>query len=251
MAVFHSRDESGAFSTIREDGPTPVTVWHAHTSLVLGRVVAGWRRLYIAGTSYLLKAGDGFVIPPDQAHAWGREDASVHLLVVDPVHHPVPACASAVIRDDGWRNAFDCLLAARQKTSPEREAAVAVLLERTTKLAPSRLPRPLKANVLRRARQFAVERLDESLTLAALGREVGLSPWHLHRLYRTSWGVPPAEHRLEARLRLVRLALLDGASVAQAAAIAGFADQSHLCRAFRRLMGVPPRTWLRQIGRRA
>jgi len=54
---------------------------------------------------------------------------------------------------------------------------------------------------------------------------------------------------LEARLRLARRLILAGVALAETAASAGFADQSHLNRAFRKLMGTSPGRWARQMRR--
>ena len=56
---------------------------------------------------------------------------------------------------------------------------------------------------------------------------------------------------MEARLRHARGLIRAGATVAEAAAATGFADQSHFTRVFRRLMGVPPGVWARHYARRA
>jgi AraC-like DNA-binding protein len=100
---------------------------------------------------------------------------------------------------------------------------------------------------VRRVRRLVEADLGNDYRLPALARAAGMSTFHLHRLYRRLWGVTPAQHGLEMRLRKAREALLSGASVAAAAAVSGFADQSHLTRAFRRFMGVPPERWRRQV----
>jgi AraC-like DNA-binding protein len=52
------------------------------------------------------------------------------------------------------------------------------------------------------------------------------------------------------RLDLVRRLMLTGASLADVAAHAGFADQSHMTRQFTRAFGMPPARW-RAIARGA
>lgn len=76
--------------------------------------------------------------------------------------------------------------------------------------------------------------------LAEIAAETGLSRYQLVRSFRAEVGMPPyawlAQHRV-ARAR----GLLDrGRSPAEAAALAGFADQAHLTRWFRRVVGVTP-----------
>ncbi|RKN45860.1 helix-turn-helix transcriptional regulator [Streptomyces hoynatensis] len=77
-------------------------------------------------------------------------------------------------------------------------------------------------------------------TLAEIATGLGLSRYQVVRAFREAVGMPPyawlAQHRV-ARAR----ALLDaGHRPAEAAARVGFADQAHLTRWFRRVLGVTP-----------
>jgi AraC-like DNA-binding protein len=94
--------------------------------------------------------------------------------------------------------------------------------------------------VVERARLCAAERFRERLTLAAIAREAGASPYHLCRLFRRATGL--SIHRYVNRLRL--LEALDrvgtGADLAAIALDAGFSSHSHLSTAFRREFGAAP-----------
>nr|WP_231628146.1 helix-turn-helix domain-containing protein [Streptomyces sp. Z38] len=84
-------------------------------------------------------------------------------------------------------------------------------------------------------------------SLADLAADLGLSRYQLLRAFRTTMGVPPyawlAQHRV-ARAR----ALLDaGVRPAEAAALVGFADQAHLTRWFRRVLGVTPAAYRNSV----
>lgn len=61
----------------------------------------------------------------------------------------------------------------------------------------------------------------------------------LQSLSRDSWRAA-AVRCLAARMALARQLIARGATLADAAASAGFADQSHMTRAFVRLLGVTP-----------
>jgi AraC-like DNA-binding protein len=52
--------------------------------------------------------------------------------------------------------------------------------------------------------------------------------------------MPPYAYLLQLRIAIGRRALADGASIAAAALAAGFADQSHFTREFRRRTGTTP-----------
>lgn len=84
------------------------------------------------------------------------------------------------------------------------------------------------------------DRYAENLRLDDLAEAAGLSPWHLARVVARQTGLPPHAHQLEHRLRAVRDLLAGPARLADIAATTGFADQSHLTRAFKARFGLPP-----------
>lgn len=73
-----------------------------------------------------------------------------------------------------------------------------------------------------------------------LAAMVGLSPQRLRALARQQIGMPLTRWRVWARLRRAAEALRDGQSLAEAASTAGFADQAHLTRQMREMMGLTP-----------
>ena len=68
----------------------------------------------------------------------------------------------------------------------------------------------------------------------------------LSRGFRTIFATSPAAFRAESRAQsALALMAAGGSSLAEIAAVAGFADQSHMTRAVRALTGQPPGDWLR------
>ncbi|WP_433514401.1 helix-turn-helix domain-containing protein [Nonomuraea sp. CA-143628] len=81
---------------------------------------------------------------------------------------------------------------------------------------------------------------DWELSMPELAARVGLSPQRLRALARRELGMPLTRWRAWARLRRAAEALTDGQSLAEAAATASFADQAHLTRWMREMMGLTP-----------
>jgi AraC-like DNA-binding protein len=96
------------------------------------------------------------------------------------------------------------------------------------------------AERIREARDVMERRHREQLTIATLGREVGMSPFHLSRVFRELTGAPPHRHLVRIRLRRAAEALESGTSVTRASLDAGFSNLGHFVRTFRRAYGVPP-----------
>jgi AraC family transcriptional regulator len=86
--------------------------------------------------------------------------------------------------------------------------------------------------------------LDEDLSLGALARRAGVTPWHFQRTFKQALGETPKQHVL--RLRLERAALqlrLEQDAVVDVSLACGFASHEVFGRAFHRRFGVSPSAW--------
>lgn len=86
-----------------------------------------------------------------------------------------------------------------------------------------------------------VEDLGGVVSVGALAAEAGVHRVHLARTFRDHFGLPVTEYARRLRLAVAqRLLLTSELSLAAVAARAGFADQSHLTRTLRAMIGVTP-----------
>ncbi|MFC9828435.1 AraC family transcriptional regulator [Streptomyces albogriseolus] len=108
---------------------------------------------------------------------------------------------------------------------------------RSREPAAPRRPDPVLA---RRLRELLDARVADGLTLAAAGAELSAHPAHLVRAFSTAYGIPPHQYLMSRRVGRARRLLLEGWPPSAVAAAAGFYDQAHLTRHFRRLVGVTP-----------
>jgi AraC family transcriptional regulator len=84
------------------------------------------------------------------------------------------------------------------------------------------------------------------LTVGAIAADARVHPVHLARVFRQAWGCSPGELLRRRRVeRASDLLLRRRMTAAEAAAETGFADQAHMTRAFRAVLGATPRTWLK------
>lgn len=104
-----------------------------------------------------------------------------------------------------------------------------------------------QARAVRRARALLEESYALDLPAPALAEAAGCSRYALYRAFRAEYGMPPSDFRRQLRLRRARRLLAAGRSTAEAAAEAGFADQSHLHRWFGRYFGVTPGAYQRAV----
>ncbi|OPF79654.1 AraC family transcriptional regulator [Streptomyces antioxidans] len=110
-----------------------------------------------------------------------------------------------------------------------------------------------QARAARRARALleeahAQEAYAAEIPAVRLAEAAGCSRFALYRAFRAVYGMAPSDFQRQLRLRRARGLLVAGSSAAEAAAQAGFADQSHFHRWFVRCFGVTPGTFQRAAG---
>lgn len=91
-----------------------------------------------------------------------------------------------------------------------------------------------------RAREYLVANAFRRVPLEILAVISGLSKFHLLRVFKAQTGLTPWQFQTQLRVDLARKLLAAGETPGQVAVACGFADQSHLTRRFRQLVGVTP-----------
>jgi AraC-like DNA-binding protein len=198
--------------------------------------------------------------PADALHAteFGPDGAAL-LAIRMPVGAPSPAAQPrAPLPGWVWRSQPDLLpeitgvLQAAgefdRDTGRERAdalgEAVALLVDAMTGTRPER--RSLRAGPrwLERVRERLVETHAEPNPVALLAADAGVSPTHLTRCFNQCYGHSVSEYRTLLRVRTAaRLLASHDLPMAGVAVEAGFHDQSHLIRNFRRVTGTTPGAW--------
>jgi len=132
----------------------------------------------------------------------------------------------------------DQLLRANEIT---HEALSELLLSQSMTKPGQRLRGGLAPLVRRRLHDYIETHLDQAITLGILAQLACMSEFHLARMFRVSFGMPPsawiATRRIERARGLLRAGRLPLQQVAQAS---GYADLSHFTHRFREATGAPP-----------
>ena len=98
----------------------------------------------------------------------------------------------------------------------------------------------------RRILDYIEAHLDESLSLARLAGIAGVSASHFKPLFKQSLGLPVHQYVIRRRVEHAKRLLLAGRSpMSEIALAAGFAHQSHMARAMRRVLGMTPAELMR------
>jgi AraC family transcriptional regulator of adaptative response/methylated-DNA-[protein]-cysteine methyltransferase len=89
------------------------------------------------------------------------------------------------------------------------------------------------------ARQM-LDHADDAVTLAELSKRVGLSPFHLQRLFKRATGLSPREYQAARRMENVKSSLRKGDDVTTALYEAGFGSPSRLYEKAPQQLGMTP-----------
>ncbi|WP_246257186.1 AraC family transcriptional regulator [Amycolatopsis anabasis] len=231
---------------------------HSHQTYSFGVTESGAQAFTCRGAARTSAAGMVMAFNPDEPHD-GQAAAEhgftyriVHIgpeliadVLADAADRPVglPLFAEPVLPDPGLAAALRRLHTALREASglaqDEALAATVRALVRRGSAHPPRLPDPAPAGV-RRARDLLHAAYATDVRAADLAEVAGCSRYALHRAFVAAYGFAPSDYQRQLRLNAARRLLARGATPAEAAARAGFADQSHLTRWFGRCYGVTP-----------
>ncbi|MGW2226543.1 AraC family transcriptional regulator [Streptomyces formicae] len=234
---------------------------HCHEEFSVGIGVSGHEVIDYRGGTLHLGPGSIVVLAPGEVHTGGPGASegyayramypAAHLLAEGTATPPY--FRDPVVNDPELAAA---LRAAHAELSVGADALevesrlpwlFAALARRHGTAVPSRAPVSGADRIARVVRESLADGLLAPPSLADLAAPLGLSRYQLLRAFRTSTGLPPYAWLAQYRVTRARAHLEAGRTPAQAAALVGFADQAHLTRWFRRVLGVTPAAYRNSV----
>jgi AraC-like DNA-binding protein len=229
---------------------------HSHDQFGIGVITFGAHRSW-SGVGYVSAgAGDVIMVNPGEIHDGAPLEGAVRgwrMIYLDPTFFnrevseefagPVEM-VRPVARDSLLAGHFAMLFACLTASRPDRLAqeesqlrTVMCLLRRHGLARPAPFgPCPSVAKAIRCLDSAP----DSQVSLAELAALSGITRFQLLRAFAREVGITPHAYLVQRRVLLAQRLLADGQTPAQAAILAGFADQSHLTRAFVRQLGITP-----------
>ncbi|HEV2762250.1 MAG TPA: AraC family transcriptional regulator [Pyrinomonadaceae bacterium] len=237
---------------------------HWHEEYQLCFIQAGGGELVYRGRRHDTPRATLFVVHPGEVHAnqteTGCSFCSVYLapeLVRASLEGraepsgPLPFFPDPVIFDRETTTRYRALQHALEAPSAtlKRETLMLELLNRLVERHAEARPRSFAAGRERaavgRVREYLVEHHARNVSLGELARVANLSPFHLTRVFAREVGMPPHSFQTQVRVARAKRLIRRGLPLAGVAAAAGFADQSHFIRQFKRLMKITPGDYLK------
>lgn len=235
---------------------------HAHETFAVAMHTRGVARSWYRGGTWLIPPGTVAVYAPGEVHT--GEPANDQGWCYRMFYVPAPLMQGA-----GWRAGHvpassgtgpvlhDQILCCRlllahrvfeiSRSPLRRESALldalGLLVSRLSTRPRDPFPDAHRAVAL--VRDYFEAHYADPVRLGDLAEASDLSPFHLVRVFRHATGLTPHAFLDQLRVRHARELLRGGHAPADVALRTGYADQSHLTRHFRRLVGVTPGQYAR------
>lgn len=234
---------------------------HTHPTYVVALITQGCEQLRIGRRRAIATAGTIIVVNPEECHDGepGADAGWAYRVLYPPVGlmeewaaelglPGAPVFCHSCIDDPVLATAV--MAAHRAAETDDREDAEAALLVAMERLirghGDGRGCLQPTGDHLAGRRRMALYRclldqeLDGAASLAQLAKAAGVSRFQVIRDFKQQTGLTAEAYVRNRRLREASHLIEKGAELAEAAAAAGFADQSHLSRVFRSIRGITP-----------
>jgi AraC-like DNA-binding protein len=255
------RDDTLPFIEARSvrDGRGVCYAPHAHDTFSIGAILEG-RCTYTnrdarteigAGTVVLMNPGDVHACNPIRGEPW-----AYRMLYWDQAWIAEVQRATGS-RDEGFRplaatslrNArlyrelngfYDALVDPQLAPSRKREAAFRFMTLALRTVGATKADSSRRNAAVAHAADFIRANCTRDLRLKEICAATDLSPSYLTRAFKAQYGMSPHAYLVNCRIEFSRQQLRRGVPLAEVALAAGFCDQAHLQRSFKKFVAATP-----------
>lgn len=233
---------------------------HAHETFSIGIVTNG-RCTYLngktrqrigAGTVVLMNPGDAHACNPDRGGLWSYRMLYFDVAWLTGIQQDLgnsrndqfrPFLATATTQPGlyaGLYQLYDVLTDPRADCLEKHSTALAFMTTVQQALSPVPDLPSHGHRGLARAAEFIRDNYARSIKLEEICSAANLSPSYLIRAFNARYGLTPHAYLTNCRIEFSRSQLRRGRPIAEVALAAGFSDQAHLQRSFKRLVAATP-----------
>ena len=241
---------------------------HSHDYFVISLIQQGRQSFTHKGTKYTTPPGGVILINPGAVHTGEAADSSGFELrsIYPTVDHmsmamceltgrdqSVPMFADVRVDDPRLSRSISTLhkTLGQEPTPMEAESRFLwVLTQLIKRYATAPVTEQKLGNektAILKARQYIDECFAQGVSLNRLSEFVALSPFYLLRAFCAEVGMPPYTYLESVRIRHTQKLIETGKPLAEISAEVGFSSQSHMTRSFKKIIGITPGQYARQI----
>ncbi|MEX1058488.1 MAG: AraC family transcriptional regulator [Natronospirillum sp.] len=246
------------------DGREVCYALHSHDHWSLGAITGGQSTYQYRGELYRVQTGDLVLMNPKWVHAcnpidqqpwaylmlyvdteWLTDLRYESGLLLEPTWQDITI---ATLSDSAWYTRYcamaDCLLEPQRDLLEKQTAVVEFLSDLMQSLSDMPQTLPAKApETLQAAAAYLDTHAAEDVSLETLCALSKYSPGHLIRSFKQHFDLTPHAYLINRRVQLGQGELKQGTPIVEAALNAGFADQPHFQRVFKRLLAATPKQY--------
>lgn len=234
---------------------------HSHTYWSLGAVTAGKSTFCYRDATHQISAGDIVMMNPHWVHAcnpiknqpWAYLMLYVDTKWLSELRYQLGLLntphwqdiATAVITQPGLYTGYcdmaACLLDEQRDIGDKQAALVeylSTIMQVLAQESPASLPQAPSA--LEDVAAYLRANCAADISLKRLCEQSGYSAGHLIRAFKLHFGLTPHAYLINQRIQVGQQALKQGQPIVEAALNAGFNDQPHFQRTFKRLVAATP-----------
>lgn len=234
---------------------------HRHDTYAIGVTTAGVQTFRYRGSRRICLPGQLHILHPDETHdgAAGTEvgfgyriiylapelvrqalDGDALPFVADPVQPPTPTTRHVA-------SFLECIDEPITDLARVEIAVAAADTLRSLSGRPDRRRVRIDNRAVELVRDYLTTHAREQTPASMLEQIAGTDRFTIARHFRRAFATSPDRYRTVRRLALARTAIDSGLPLARAAGDAGFADQSHMTRQFKRTYGLTPGRWAKAV----
>ncbi len=243
---------------------------HSHTHWSIGAITKGTSTFIYRDDNYQVQEGDLVLMNPDWPHAcnpidnqpwaylmlyvdtaWLTQLRYTEGLLGQPCWQDI---ANAVITDEHLYQGY-CTMAAtllddtrelldKQTQVVEYLSALIHTLDNQELAVDKQTP-----TALNKLADYLDEHCTQELSLDELCTLSGYSPSHLIRSFKQYFGMTPHAYIVNKRIQYGQRQLKKGTTIIDTALSAGFADQAHFQRTFKRLVAATPNQYRKSLAK--
>ncbi|MEN6669254.1 AraC family transcriptional regulator [Psychrobacter sp. B38] len=242
---------------------------HAHEEYSIGVTLKGRQDFFCQNAFHRSPAGGVIVFSPDEVHD-GHSGIGEQLEYVMLYVHPnelqplfqalghqtneTPRLKSTLLADAALAR---YVLLLKQMISYHQSSAIETeqvlfniahsLLRHSGRTVDTFNLSSRKDSLLIRAKDYIWANLAEDLSIDAIAAAANMSKYHFIRLFNQQFGLTPYQYVINCRVNLARQYIELGFAASRVALDAGFSDNSHLNRHFKRVFGITIKQYQRQL----
>jgi AraC-like DNA-binding protein len=219
---------------------------HFHDHYVISLITKGLNEGHCQKRKYQIPQNEIIVINPGEIHTGSSFENKLLSYIgfyIDPSFFGIqqPDFQELHINDPRLTKNFFTFFESRfSDHALEIEEKKVLFFQRLIHPEGTRATKNFEKKQVSRIKSFLQDHFDADFRLHDLSRAMGLSGFHLIRLFKESVGLTPFEYLRNLRIEKSKLLLRKSIPISEIAVQVGFYDQSHYHKHFKRIVGITP-----------